>query len=86
METYVGTDQTETVIGSAASKMQQSLKAYEQAQQQLQKLPEFLNEYTLKIAQAGMTLLLEKAEELGMTEAEFLTMIIKMAVVSGKQN
>lgn len=52
MSNYVGNEQTEAVIGSAQQKFAQSLKQYEQAQQQLQKLPEFLNEYTLKIAQA----------------------------------
>jgi hypothetical protein len=52
MSTLKGTIETETIIGSAASKMQQSLKAYEQAQQQLAKLPELVEEYTLKITQA----------------------------------
>lgn len=52
MGEYIGTQETEQVIGSAQAKLAQSLKAYEQAQQQLAKLPEMITDYTLKIAQA----------------------------------
>lgn len=48
--------------------------------------PAFTDEDRKSNAKVGIILLMEKAEELGVTDGQFLAILIKMAITTGKND